>query len=307
MVNSSNNTVWVGQQINLTNMVLGSATNAAVTSYHWAIPGANNTTNDTAFYDYQPNAENSNYTNLFTPTNYLTNSHVNFYWSSGGSNQVVYCTNVIYGQTNVVSATFNVSRPTNCVVSATPGNVGVGVTSRGVPILYDGLGPAKTLSPGISFNETMGALPPGFTATNVWNQIINQDAETWTTGASSMSSNRFGYDGANDDEYPYDVGDTTRDSPRGPLPSTNTALTRAFRATMYFMWQPASSSVNGDKTVVVPLRSYQWNWQGTATNGAPSAGWGLEIGTNYPGATNVDVTVEPQWSTNAFFNWNPYP
>jgi len=43
MVNSTNNTVWVGQQINLTNMVLGSATNSAVTSYHWAIPGANNT------------------------------------------------------------------------------------------------------------------------------------------------------------------------------------------------------------------------------------------------------------------------
>lgn len=108
-VSADNNTVCVGQQICLTNVISGIPTNA-ITSYQWTIPGANNTTNDTAFYDYEPTAMNSNYTNLFTPTNYTTNSYCNFYWSAGGTNTVT-CTIVIYGQTNTASATFNVVRP----------------------------------------------------------------------------------------------------------------------------------------------------------------------------------------------------
>ena len=306
MVNSTNNTVWVGQQINLTNMVLGSATNAAVTSYHWAIPGANNTTNDTAFYDYEPNATNSCYTNLFTPTNYTTNSSCNFYWSSAGSNQVVYCTNVIYGQTNVVSATFNVSRP-SAWIFATNGSIyaDTNYKASGYPYLHYGNFRAGGV-PGIKFYETNSALPSGFIATNVWNQIIVSDT-TKRVGSSTTTTNSFGYDGDYDWEYPYSTNTPTSDSPGTPLRSDLTSVSRNFTATMYLMWQAATNSVNGDKTVVVPLRKYTWQWSGTATNNAGT--WGLFPGSTNASATdiNVDVTNEPTWSTNAAHNYYPVP
>ena len=102
------------------------------------------------------------------------------------------------------------------------------------------------------------------------------------------------------------------DSPGSILQTNYTSVSRNFTATMYLMWQPNSTNaaVNGDSVVWVPLRSYQWNWSGTATNASPTTnngtGWGVAT-SSLPSstATNVDTTNEPTWSTNSANNWNP--
>jgi hypothetical protein len=75
---------------------------------------------------------------------------------------------------------------------------------------------------------------------------------------------------------------------------------------MYLMWQPPASSVHGDKTVPVPLRGFQWNWSGIATN---NSGWSLVPGSAvYPAnKTDADITNEPSWSTNDESNWHVLP
>ena len=295
-VNSTNNTVWVGQQINLTNYVSTNIPPSAITSYQWNIPGA---TNGTAFYDYKPTSTSSNYTNLFTPTNYTTNSSCNFYWSSGGSNQVVTCTEIIYGKTNTVSATFNVSRP-NAAITTTHGTITVGTndsSNPGRPYLYFGDNPPAT--PGMAFTNSI-PLTNGVTE---WVQIIANDTITFTRPTPPPTSRvESGNDAGKPPTFPYAIGSKTEDSPDNPLFDVYASVNRNFVATMYLMWQPSTNMVNGDNTVLVPLMGYQWNWSGTATNN--SGTWSLMPGSaNYPtNASDVDVTNEPTWSTNAVFH-----
>ena len=299
MVNSTNNTVWVGQQINLTNYISTSIPASAITSYQWHIPGANNTANDTAFYDYKPNTTSSNYTNLFTPTNYTTNNYCNFYWSSGGSNQVVTCTEVIYGQTNTVTATFNVSRPTDIITTPQIATIKVDTGDSSYspqPALYFGDIVTGTI-PGITF--TNAAPSASILGNNLWVQIINSAVITALPSTGSVPVFHSGVDSAKGFPYPsLNGGLDTQDSPdlSLPFPTSLTNVSYNFRATMYLMWQPNSS--HGDKTVMVPLKAYPWHWGGTAVN--TSGTWTGPESPSYPptNAANVDVTNEPVWTTS---------
>ena len=308
-INGTNNTVWVGQQICLTNVISGVATNA-ITSYLWKIPGANNTTNDTAFYDYKPTSTSSNWTNLFTPTNYTTNNYCNFYWSAGGTNQVS-CTTVIYGQTNTVTATLNVQRPTDTITTPQIGTIKVDTSDSsypGEPALYFGDDVTGTI-PGITF--TNAAPSASSVGTNLWVQVITSDVITLMPPTTNFAS-RVGLDSG---AFPYQAGLTTQDSPDNKLSSIRSSNYRNFNATMYLMWQPTSTNavINGDKTVPVPLKGYPWNWIATATNSAygttNAQAWTLVPGAQYPptNAANIDATNEPTWSTNSGFPYPTYP
>jgi len=302
----TNNTVVVGQQINLTNYISPNIPHSAITSYKWTIPGANNTTNDMAFYDYEPNANNSGYTNLFTPTNYTTNNYVNFYWSNGGANQVVTCTEVVYGQTNTISASFNVVRPQAGILvnqGVTQGQILADTDYRfsiiyGTPFLH--FGTAITDS-GMTFSQT-NSVPTPFTGNFSWVQIITADSANYTTNTASYTLRKSGFDGP---DFPYASTPATTDSPGSQLRTIDTKVTRNFNATMYLMWQADSSSVGGDKTVPVPLRGFPWNWSGTATNAPPTnngTGWGVESRVYPTNTVDVNVTNEVQWTTNAAIN-----
>ena len=322
-INSTNNTVCVGQQMNMTNIITGVPT-TAITYWKWSIPGANgSTTSDTAIYGYAPTAQNSNYTNLVTPTNYLTNStgipFCNFYWTAPGTNQVS-CTTVIYGQTNTVTATLNVLGP-NATESATHGTIAadmnfhIGSTPVTIPFLHFG---DTVTTPGMTFSQTTTSPPPtatGFTfaGTNAWVQVLtNTTVGVTPIGGTTVTKTTFGCDGGRGNNFPYpnaSVGantSTMEDSPGAPLTSANYSVSRNFNATTYVMWR-CTNAPNGDATILVPLKSYQWNWSGTATNGAPSAGWGLDPSTtNYPDSpnTNIAATNEPTWATNAAYNYH---
>jgi hypothetical protein len=292
-------------------MVMGSPTNSIVTSYQWHIPGVTGSTNDTAFYDYEPNQLNSNYTNLVTPTNYTTNSYLNFYYCGDATNLPVSCTQVIYGQTNTVTATLNVQRPSavistlHGIIAVDAGNYQPGDSSTALH--FGSILPGA--SPGMKFGVNASVFPAGSNSTNniIWNQLVNSDYIQITTAASTTTStNSGGYDsGGVPGDYPYDYGNEADDSPGDTSLQTNyTSITRNFTATMYLMWQPSTNMVGGDKTVTVPLRCWPWHWSATATNGAPSAGWGLES-SNYPSTTSdVDVTSPPIWTNEAPSAWH---
>jgi len=317
-ITGTNANVWVGQQICLTNVISGFATNV-VTSYHWHIPGVTGSTNDTAFYDYdEPNQINSNYTNLITPTDYTTNNYINFYWCGDATNLPVSCTQVIYGQTNTVTATLNVQRP-NAVISTDHGVIAVDAGSyrtiqSGTNFIIDPstalhFGSALTgATPGMKFGVDASAFPAGSNSTNniIWNQVVNSDLSVVSTATSALTStNSGGYDsGGKPGDYPYNYGNEADDSPgRAGLQTNYTSSTRSFTATMYLMWQPSTNMVGGDKTVPVALKCWPWHWSATATNGAPSAGWGLENST-YPSTTSdVDVTSPPIWTNAAPYEW----
>jgi hypothetical protein len=315
-INSTNNVICVGQQINLTNIISGVPANA-ITSYQWAIPGANNTANDTAFYDYEPNATNSCYTNLFTPTNYTTNSYCNFYWSTGGSNQVVYCTNVIYGQTNVISAAFNVLKP-EADISNIQGTISVDANfedGHGVatfPHLHFGRphDTGDTNVPGMTFTHSSPAFP--FTGTYIWIQTLNGDSLTFTAPGKSPLSivSPPGVDAGRPPNvtFPYDSDAEspggTQDSPGSPLFASDQTASRSFSATMYLMYRPFTNSLNGDKSVMVPVAAWPWNFSATATNSTPNTnrietGWYLLNSTPPTTIQDVLTNTEPQWATNA--------
>jgi hypothetical protein len=311
-INSTNNTVCVGQQMNLTNIISGVPTNA-ITSWSWSIPGANGNTNtDTAIYDYEPTVTNSCYTNLVTPTNYLTNSSgipfCNFYWTAPGTNQVS-CTTVIYGQTNTVSATLNVLSPTtNSILAQTNAAdpVAADTNYASYPLfpsseypswLHFGQG-TNGLS-GINFFQTNSS-PSGISGNFHWVQIVTSAVVTYSGG--SGGSFTIHKNPGVDTTYPYDFPtaspNTVNDSPGSPLGATSMTQTENFAATMYLTWQASTNSTGGDKTVPVALRAVNWNWSGTATN---TSGWTLVPGSASLPTNLADfpATNEPTWSTNA--------
>jgi hypothetical protein len=312
-ITGTNANVWVGQQISLTNMVMGSPTNSIVTSYQWHIPGVTGSTNDPAFYDYEPNQLNSNYTNLVTPTNYTTNSYINFYYCGDATNLLVSCTQVIYGQTNTITATLNVQRP-NAFITALHGIIAVdaGNWSSGdssTALHFGSALPGAT--PGMKVGVNASVFPAGSNGMNnlIWNQLINSNYTRLTTATGTLIlTNSGGYDCLRppNDSYPYPSnGNEVDDSPgRAGLQTNYSSCTKSFSATMYFMWQPSTNMVGGDKTVVVALRCWPWQWSATATNGAPGAGWGLES-SNYPSVTvpDVDVTNPPIWTNESPSAW----
>ena len=302
----TNNNVWVGQQINLTNVISGVPTNSI--TYHWGIPGANNTTNDTAFYDYEPNATNSNYTNLFTPTNYTTNNYIHFYWSYGASNQTVYCTNVIYGKTYVVSSTFNVLKPDARITATIGANTILADTnyngsSGGIPWLHFGTHIPAT--PGMTFTQTH-LTNVGEQGSFVWNQILKNSQSVRTTPTETDTGATEGYDVDITQSYPYDTNQSTQDSPGIKLRTNNGSASYSIDATMYLMYQVSTNSVNGDKTVPIPLRGFRWTANYSATNIAPTnngSGWFLQNAQYPTNNTDFEVTNEVQWNTNS---WQSY-
>ncbi len=295
----------VGQQINLSIMLPPAGT----TAYQWSIPGMDA---GTAFKDYQPNATNSNYTPL-APSD-LTNSFVSFYCLAGGSISPN-CTLTVNGHALTIPATINVVRP-SATITATQGVIAADTNFQasqdGIPWLHFG----RSGRVGMYFTQT-NSIPSGYSGIFQWVQLLNTDIITRTTTTTTNTVGVLpGNDGGINNEFPYgnDPGDPigTSDSPGSKLRTNNISVLKSFAATMYLMWQPDSTNalVGGDRTVLVPLRSYQWSWNGTATNAAPTnngTGWGLQS-KSYPTATSdVDATIEPVWTTNSANSYHVIP
>ena len=289
-INSTNNTVCVGQQINLTNMISGVPTNA-ITSYRWGIPG-------TAFVDYVPDtnypSEHSNYTNL--EPSYLTNSYCNFYWFNGGTNRMVYCTNVIYGQTNVVFAQFQVETPTVTSSSAnavTNVSLDTNYSTPGglfIPVNVLHLGDIAS-TPGVAFSASITPPTNFSTGHYEWVQKEMASLAQVTYGGTNYYSKAV--TNALDTRYPMFQDTNAVDGPSISIASTNwnpTSYEQTF--TMYLLWEP-----NTPNSRFVALKQLTWHWRGTAVYGSTN-GWSL-TSPQIPGIISfVDATNNPTWDTN---------
>jgi hypothetical protein len=267
---------------------------------------ADRTPNDTAFYGYAPDANNSNYQNLFTPTDYTKNNYCNFYWSRAAGPQVVKCTATVYGQAVTTYAILNLLRPTNVNLAASnqsPLQVSTLYASAyasqvpisGDPYLCYGLN--RSSQYGIYFTPT-GSSPSGSAGTNEWIQTINTTYVNRITSSGSHPHTTSGLD----TYYPdadFDQTGAAYDSPAGALVTDDMSATRSGTFTTYWMWKPYADdpALNGDNTIWVPLRSYQWSFNESCTNAPPtpdnSTGWAISASSTNSPAPNIDATNEP--------------
>jgi len=216
---------------------------------------------------------------------------------------VVYCTNVIYGKTNVVSENFNVAGPTNATIQMITNSAGpIEADTNYHPYLgqwclHYGFNGSNGSNPGITFTNAPAVGPTG---TFSWVQIVNTDSLQTTDrdGSHGGDTEVSGLDGS----YPY-AGSTPSyaiDGPGDLLIVTDVYGYKTFSATMYLLWQCSPTLANGDNTVPVAIRQANWNVAGAATNTgtltAPS--WNIIADTaNY--TTNLNdspATNQVQWS-----------
>lgn len=210
-----------------------------------------------------------------------------FYWTVPANSQTVTFTlNLNDGETATAQATFNVAGPTSPSVTTPLGNW---QESSG-PSLQLGSN-LSGVTPGITFNGS-AATPPGDSGTYEWGQIISTFSGTATSGLTKYNcSTTTGLD----TRFPYDTALTPapQDSPFINLVSSSfSGQTFSFGATMYFMWNPETSS----NDIPVPLGYVTWQAYGDATysnnnwtiqsDSSRSAG-SFQASSSYPSWTSV--------------------
>jgi len=125
-VNGQTVNVVVGQEINLTTSV--DPGGGTVTNSQWTVPGGNSDriANYVISFTNSQSSTSATVTNLNT----LTNSSVDFYWTSGGNGRTVQYSAKVNGKSVHAQVTFNVQRPTASIMTTT-GTPAVFVPSDG--------------------------------------------------------------------------------------------------------------------------------------------------------------------------------
>lgn len=287
LIYSTNDTVCVGQQINLTNLVSGIPA-SAITGYHWNIPG-------NTFKNYATNSAGQ-FTGVLTTlqTNDLVKPGISFYWIDGATNRVVSCTATIYGHTNTATASLNIEAPTVSIdTSDTDGVAAVDQNYMGPS------GPTEANNIAVHFGD--GALtgvkfvanvtpPPDFsTAHYTWIQLT-----TLSMSASSGGTNySFGpVINALDSSAPYGPPDILfADSPgQNNIPQGESYSFDTDNFVTYLLWLP-----NLPNAQYVPVKSVAWGWTGKATY-VSGTNW---TGSNLTGPGSLTVstaTNHPTWT-----------
>ena len=295
----TNNVVCVGQQICLTNFIATNIPPSAITSYQWHLPGK-------TFKNYGTNSAGyfTGVLNTNTPSD-LTNSFVNFYWTDSGTNRVVTCQQVIYGQTNTIATAFNVVKPTasidssafNATAAVDGGWVGMPSGTNYPVAVHFGDG----FYTGVRFDAQITP-PAGFnTGHYIWLQIINNFSASITDsrGTFTLGPATNLYD---QPARPNELSDVPfSDSPGMPLKSGQSGGFASDQFTSYLMWEP-----NTPNAQYVPLRKISWRWTGYGT---------YVNGTNWtasnlfgPGSLiDLPATNHPTWTqTYPQQSWVPY-
>ena len=289
----------VGQQIALT-ALYSLPSGVTVSSQSWSVGG-------TIVGGYTPTP--TSYSSGATTAATLNQQSTTFYWASPGSSiKVTFTLNLSNGQSPKATVTFNVagvSSPSMGVKnygSLTIDNLtGCSQQPAGPYLVYGNLsGPVPgcagqyTGTPGISFTPS-GTQPSGGGSFS-FVQLINSDSRQYTTSSGTVScSSSSGLDTG----YPYplnNVGNAT-DAPFIPLPSTYTAASRTFNATMWLMWTPSAlpSGCNGAAcTIPVPLAYTTWNFSGSTTQS--NGTWGTPSGSGSAGSLTPANGTYPKWS-----------
>jgi hypothetical protein len=318
-ITGQTNTVIVGEQIALTCLFVDAATNASsiapITNFQWTVPGSylsNYLVTNwmvTNLYLSGGGITNCCVTNAMATNSFLmsssavistvimTNSGVTFYWydGSGSSTFEVQCTAIAKGVTMTAKTKFNVIRPSVDWIAVITGPVGINPdliveSDHHGPVLQ--FGTNYPTPPGITFVLTNVNLN-GW-ASGSWDFLSAQIGNTTSTSYQTNGTNVVGVGAGLDAQYPdstfhLGVNEVDSDSPAEPLPST---LRKAFRAdsfSTYLLFKPEGG-------MAVPMRRFDWNWSGIATNSTSS--WTLVPGSESStiSANNVDTTSYPLWT-----------
>ena len=255
---SGTQSVVVGQQIALSASPSAPSC-TSISSQQWSIPPG------TAVGGYAASTSSGSVTAL--PSNAA--SSYTFYWVyPGNSLNMTYQYSISGGGSSVNSpvatATFNVAGPSGGTMTSTPYShltiaslsscVRNGQTVPAGPWLVYGSLTGDCLnqsgSPGISFGT-----PTGYSNSSGGSflvvQLVASDALT-----GSFSATHSGLDFS----YPYPGSPPpTNDAPLTQLLPTYTTLSRSFDATMFLMWQSASTP-----SIPVPLGYQRWSFSGSA-------------------------------------------
>jgi hypothetical protein len=284
-VTDTNTPVVVGQQISLTNKLVGPSgkTPPPITNYQWTIPSY-----AVSNFYVAPDVSTGMVIVPF-PT---TNANASFYWVDGGGKEVR-CDVKVAGTNFTAKAIFQVARPTVDWVGSITGSVAV-YTNNGMVWLSFACVTNGVVTHGITFTASNPNLQ-GYGGACDFEavQVLTADAIQYTlTNGATTNLSQTGLD----NRYPtWHLGDGDEVAV-GDAPGTGlNGVVAASYATSFrtlLMFQPTY-----DFSIPVPVREIIWNWSGQAvTNGA--GGWTTVQSNCFARltVTNRDTLEFPYWT-----------
>jgi hypothetical protein len=258
-VTAQTQTVAVGEKIELS---AKTPDGRLVHNGTWVVPG-------TTVGDYQvDDRQYPTFGKMFEPDFFV--NPTKFYWTNGAEKSTyqfppVATLRVVYKYAyGAVDTTFRVLRPSPVDVSVTvyptsishlrdcAANTPIDILVLGTKSGCEDNKPVVT--PGIKFVPKVSE-PPGYSGSLIWVQIVESSIYTKDGKACADPS------GSLDETYPYELPPIVSDSPNIELDGLSSE-SYVLTARMYLLWSPGIPD-----SIVVPLGSIHWNWQGEATRG----------------------------------------
>jgi len=292
-ISSSNNTLIVGEQINL-KAVIDDTNLASQATYQWVLP------NDAISY-YDENAASNPVKRL--DSNQLSSNAITFYLTASNSAAPITCNVTINGSQYALSNSLIVLKPTASLsaVNNAPVEVFYGKLYYNKDFYYLGFPPLKITplgerpNPGMKFAGNRCTIPSGFTGTSCFTQVIDE-AFTTINGKYVINSldYKFGFEyHTESDKYL----ETAEDSPAQDLPNITSISIPSINAyhdfTMYIMFKPELPN-----SCYVPIQFVSWGWSGSANFNSTNSTWEAPSSQPTPWVSPVSTTADPpNWSS----------
>jgi hypothetical protein len=272
---TSGNSIIVGQQVNLTASV--DTPGIATSNFTWSVSGS-------AISNYVVASDSSSAQML--PLTQTNSASVDFYWVSGGQQNVTCSVVLNNGSIATSQASFNVQRPT-AQVAYVKGTVGADSNFYLGNYLHYGTSDNSGTScepglDGIVCTYAVNTLP-GFSGIYGWFHLNSSAIQYKQSDGTSKQCLPSGYDGA----LPFGSA-CFYDTPGFSL-AGHVEVTEAESHQTWLMFQPSVTN-----SIWVPLKQVNWGWSGDAvlTNGT----WTLPSHSN-PDPTVTDATMHPSWTS----------
>jgi hypothetical protein len=275
-------TVWVGEQIDLTCSSTGSWTN--FTNCTWTVPGITVA------------GWNSTITQaVVIPFTNRNSGAIRYYWVDGHAPATVECRIAIGGMTFNLRTHFTVIRPFNYLTS-TSASAGVTVDSLYlvVPALH--FGDSRSRAAGVAgmvFSYDAQVAGGQWTLCQVVASTMNRVRQTsgqwWRLAATNVLDEVFPFTDTNDSPGVWLESQPFNTPPNAPL---DYAIAHdVYSTTLMFM--PAVGNA-----IWVPIRQVTWSWRGSASWAGGT--WSLVPGSasHTPNPGSSETTLHPTWTNN---------
>ena len=279
-ISSSNNTLIVGEQINL-KAVIDDTNLASQATYQWVLP------NDAISY-YDENAASNPVKRL--DSNQLSSNAITFYLTASNSAAPITCNVTINGSQYALTNNLIVLKPTASLSAVINTPVVVQKLKDsfviGIGMLLDATEGISVIEPGIRFSGNRCTVPAGFTGSSCFSQVIDE-AYISSQGIFVLNSldDSFGFQ--------YESSSETEDSPHQDLLGNTQSVNVYNNFTMYIMFKP-----NLPNSCYAPIQAVSWGWSGTANYNSSHFRWEANSTEPTPWVNPVSNTYSPpNWSS----------